>query len=358
MGKNKGSWHHYNKKKAKPNDSWDSSTKLDHRKDFSEEIHKGSYPLDDVKNVTGRYDLKGPKKKYALCIGYLGTNYQGLQINPDVQTIEKEVERALFLCGGIPEHNYGFLQKIQWSRAARTDAGVHAIAQCIAARLNIEVDKREVFISNLNTFLPSDIRIHTMTKVSKGFNAKVYCGKRIYHYLMPTYMLTDYNIVLDHINNILLDTTEFNSITTFGDLPTSSKVVNVLSQVSLSKLRECLKSFRLDSSRLLLFRSVLQNFVGTKNYHNYTTGKTFDDSNANRYIMSFDCDAPFLCEQTGVEFILLKVLGQSFLLNQIRKMVGMAIEVVRGNASSDIFNSTFSSKAVCHVLNIQAVVMS
>jgi tRNA pseudouridine38-40 synthase len=64
--------------------------------------------------------LPRTKKKMAVCFGYLGSKYQGLQVNPDADTIEKELERALFLCGGIHESNFGFLQKVQWTRAART----------------------------------------------------------------------------------------------------------------------------------------------------------------------------------------------------------------------------------------------
>jgi tRNA pseudouridine38-40 synthase len=36
-----------------------------------------------------------------------------------VRTIEAELERALFEAGAIAESNYGFLQKIGWSRAGR-----------------------------------------------------------------------------------------------------------------------------------------------------------------------------------------------------------------------------------------------
>ena len=42
---------------------------------------------------------------------------------------EKELEKALLLAGGISEENFGNIQKVSWSRTARTDKGVHAIAQ-------------------------------------------------------------------------------------------------------------------------------------------------------------------------------------------------------------------------------------
>lgn len=103
--------------KANNRQSWN-------RKD-SEERHKGSISLDVIKaseQYARRIDQgdKVPKRKYALCFGYLGTAYQGLQINPDAVTVEAELEKALFLCGGIQECNFGFMQKTNWTRCART----------------------------------------------------------------------------------------------------------------------------------------------------------------------------------------------------------------------------------------------
>jgi hypothetical protein len=92
-------------------------------RDPSDERHKGSYDLEELK-VTAEYARRiegvDTKRKYAICFGYLGSNYQGLQINPGAATIERELEKALFLCGGVQECNFGFLHKIQFTRAART----------------------------------------------------------------------------------------------------------------------------------------------------------------------------------------------------------------------------------------------
>jgi len=43
----------------------------------------------------------------------------------------------------------------------------------------------------------------------------------------------------------------------------------------------------------------------------------------NRYIMSFQADRPF--EVNGSEWIRLRVIGQSFLLHHIRKMIGISL---------------------------------
>eukprot|EP00937_MAST-01D_sp_MAST-1D-sp2_P006024 g6024.t1 len=64
---------------------------------------------------------KWPKRKVAFLVGYNGLNYQGLQMNPGIKSVEAELERALFRCGAISRENYGVLQKVGWSRAGRTD---------------------------------------------------------------------------------------------------------------------------------------------------------------------------------------------------------------------------------------------
>lgn len=64
------------------------------------------------------------KKKVALVFGYVGKNYHGLQmIDPSINTIEREIESALFSLGCILPTNKQNLDKIGWSRSSRTDKG-------------------------------------------------------------------------------------------------------------------------------------------------------------------------------------------------------------------------------------------
>ena len=55
--------------------------------------------------------------------------------------------------------------------------------------------------------------------------------------------------------------------------------------------------------------------------------------------MDFDCGEPF--ERDGMEWVLLTIKGASFMLHQIRKMVGLCIAVMQGFASVDVFDSVF-----------------
>lgn len=298
--------------------------------------HPGSYPLEDIKALPNYAPIdEGAsqiKKKYAVCFGYLGTQYQGLQINPDCKSVEAELEKAFFLAGAIIESNFGFMQKIQWSRAARTDRGVHAVSQCCAIKLLADPDHRYEFIDKVNALLPSDIRIHTMTKVMRSFNAKNHCGKRTYHYLLPTYAVQDTAVVNDILSAAYAAQGPIVGAGYEGGFvdPATSRSLN---RTSLESCYPQLKDYRITDAKLSLLREALKTYEGTRAYHNFTTGKDASEMNARRYMVSFTCSEPFVVESTGVEFVLLAVHGQSFLLNQIRKMVAFAIAVTRGEAT-------------------------
>lgn len=313
------------------------------------ERHEGSYPLEEIhaseaysRRITQENALK---RKYALCFSYLGSNYQGLQINPGAKTVEAELERALFLAGGIIEQNYGYMQKIQWTRAARTDRGVHAITQCCAMKLLFNPNDRAGFISNVNSFLPSDIRVQALTKVAKSFNAKNFCSKRSYHYLLPTYVLQDIAVVNGELQTAFDKQGPVVGAGYEGGFvePSCDKL---LGRANLCECRNKFISYRISVDSLQKLRSALKLYEGTNSYHNFTSGKDSSEVSAKRFIISFTCGEPFVAKDTGVEWVLLEVIGQSFLLNQIRKMVGFAIEVARGGASAEQLQAAFGDKRV------------
>ena len=63
------------------------------------------------------------------------------------------------------------------------------------------------------------------------------------------------------------------------------------------------------------------------------------EPSSQRFIMSFEMGEPF--ERDGLEFAVITVKGQSFMLHQIRKMIGMTIAVVRGHASEAVMETTW-----------------
>jgi len=73
--------------------------------------------------------------------------------------------------------------------------------------------------------------------------------------------------------------------------------------------------------------AALRMYEGTHKFHNFTSGKKASEASASRYIISFRTGAKL--EYGGVEFLELLVEGQSFMIHQIRKMIGLVVFCIR-----------------------------
>lgn len=107
-------------------------------------------------------------------------------------------------------------------------------------------------------------------------------------------------------------------------------------------------TFRASEVNLDRVQAILNKYVGTSNYHSFTSRKKATDMSANRYIMSFDVSRDLILYE-GVEFFRMVVHGQSFMLHQIRKMIGTMIAIFHGllpeeHLEKDHEFSLFSSK--------------
>ncbi|KAI5057095.1 hypothetical protein GOP47_0027110 [Adiantum capillus-veneris] len=91
-----------------------------------------------------------------------------------------------------------------------------------------------------------------------------------------------------------------------------------------------------DAERARLNR-ILSHYVGTHNFHNFTSRVKAEDPSAKRYMVSFEAGDVFTVG--GTEFVSCTVIGQSFMLHQIRKMIGLAIAVFRGFAPESILET-------------------
>lgn len=144
-----------------------------------------------------------------------------------------------------------------------------------------------------------------MKRVTKGFDSKKNCDARTYMYMLPT--------IAFHKPN-----------------PDDSQITQM--------------SYRLPEERHRQINEFLQNYVGTKNYHNFTSKKKPLDPSCKRHMFSFICEPPII--RRGVEFVVLKVKGQSFMMHQIRKMVSIVIAIMRGYIDMDLFNKAFTTERV------------
>ncbi|EMC99262.1 hypothetical protein BAUCODRAFT_129467 [Baudoinia panamericana UAMH 10762] len=107
------------------------------------------------------------------------------------------------------------------------------------------------------------------------------------------------------------------------------------------------RRYRIPTQRIARIQAALDKFVGTHNYHNYTVQKTYRDPSAKRHIKSFVVNPkPILIgegddEADKSEWLSLKVHGQSFMMHQIRKMIGMVTLLVRCGSNLDTLSHSF-----------------
>ncbi|MCL2564922.1 MAG: tRNA pseudouridine(38-40) synthase TruA [Defluviitaleaceae bacterium] len=99
--------------------------------------------------------------KYLLSIAYKGTNYAGWQRQDNANTIQEEIEQALYKL---------YKEPITVMGASRTDAGVHALGQ----KCTFTVDKVTIPTDKLpyaiNANLPKDISITNAKIVKPDFH--------------------------------------------------------------------------------------------------------------------------------------------------------------------------------------------
>ncbi|KAG6445536.1 tRNA pseudouridine synthase A isoform X2 [Manduca sexta] len=258
---------------------------------------------DDERKTEGESTEKKPyerikKKKMAMLLGYCGVDYFGMQRNPGVRTIEEDLLKALYEAKYITEEEFNTAQNTQFQRSSRTDKGVSAARQVVSLKLPLQVEVEEI-----NKRLPECIKVFGIKRVTNKFNSKSKCNARTYSYTLPTYVFEP----------------------------------SLEDEVSR-------KQYRIPSEKLDKVNNVLGVYKGTKSYHNFTEKKHFQDPSASRYMMGFCVDRVFV--HSDMEFAVLVVKGQSFMLHQIRKMIGLALAVLRGHADPSIMEKVFGKEKV------------
>merc|ERR1712226_79294 len=68
------------------------------------------------------------------------------------------------------------------------------------------------------------------------------------------------------------------------------------------------------------------------------------EPSSRRFIQEFEAGKPF--ELEGLEWSLIKVKGQSFMLHQIRKMIGLGLSIIRGHTGLNSLEDAWSHQRV------------
>ncbi|CAD8178392.1 unnamed protein product [Paramecium pentaurelia] len=251
------------------------------------------------------------KQKVLLTFGYNGANYHGLQIQKGVEfeTVESKLFQALKDSNLIMEQNGNDLSKSGWSRGARTDKGVHALCNSIAVKLcinkeffkdDIQQNEEEVLsklkdkakvdygkvLNVINSNLPNDIKVHSIKLVTQGFDVRKNARYRFYEYIAPVSIYSEKKgeEIIEKVNNLV------------------------------------------------------KKFVGTHNFHNYSRGMKYTDPQSMRYILSIQVE---LFKYQDREFFKFLIHGQSFIYHQIRKMMGIVIQIFQEELPDTFIDNTF-----------------
>lgn len=110
--------------------------------------------------------------RFKTIVEYDGTNYHGWQYQPNVLTIQGEIEKALKKLFHVRIPVYG---------AGRTDAGVHAHGQ-VTHLIAPWKHPAQNLKNALNALLPTDICIKNISEIDDKFHARYSAISKTYQY--------------------------------------------------------------------------------------------------------------------------------------------------------------------------------
>ncbi|MFY9150647.1 MAG: tRNA pseudouridine(38-40) synthase TruA [Prolixibacteraceae bacterium] len=112
-------------------------------------------------------------QRYFIELAYKGTRFHGWQIQPNANSVQESLEKALSVITR---------ESIAVTGAGRTDTGVHAsyfVAHFNSGKLNLD---HPDFAHKLNSFLNKEIVIFGISKVDPEAHARFDATSRTYHY--------------------------------------------------------------------------------------------------------------------------------------------------------------------------------
>ena len=114
--------------------------------------------------------------RYFVTFSYDGSRYHGWQIQPNGDSVQAQLQRALSLL---------LRSETTVTGAGRTDAGVHARMMVAHFDTASEIDGRQLTYK-LNKLLPRDIAVSQVARVADDLHARFSATSRMYRYYLHT----------------------------------------------------------------------------------------------------------------------------------------------------------------------------
>ena len=116
-------------------------------------------------------------RRYFIYISYDGTAYHGWQVQPNGNSVQAELQRALSLL---------YRREVSVTGAGRTDAGVHARQMVAHFDIDESLDCAQAAY-RLNRILPRDIAVNKVEEVPSDLHARFSATSRTYHFYIHTH---------------------------------------------------------------------------------------------------------------------------------------------------------------------------
>ncbi|WP_128755914.1 tRNA pseudouridine(38-40) synthase TruA [Bacillus sp. LL01] len=211
-------------------------------------------------------------------LSYDGAQFEGYQIQKEKRTVQLELQRALSRIHKGAE--------MRVSASGRTDAGVHAVGQVLHFDSPLSIPEA-AWQRAMNAHLPKDIWVNKVEAVDSAFHARFDVVKKEYRYKVS--LAKDFNVFnRDHVFHY---------------------------------------PFSLD---MVPLREACKYFLGEHDFTSFCSAKTEVEDKV-RKIYSLEA----VMEGEELEF---RIVGNGFLYNMVRIIVGTLLEVGQGKKlPGDIF---------------------
>ena len=223
--------------------------------------------------------------RYQILIEYVGTNYNGWQVQRKGKTIQGRIQNTISKI---------FKEKVNIIGSGRTDSGVHALEQSAHFDTNTKIKDSYKFLKSVNHFLSRyGISIIDLKKRNLTFHARYSAKARIYKY-----------VILNRKS---------------GSVLKNKRCWHIIKKLDLEMMKKGAKKL-----------------IGTKDFSTFRSSSCSAKTPV-RTIKSIK----FLTKQDIIE---IEIKAQSFLQNQVRSMVGCLKYVGEDKWSIQKFDKIIKSK--------------